>query len=142
MRMPSWAVQCESFSFAFLTASAYCSLVILARLLICTSPCQLVRSLPLKRAVKPAGGMLSLGPAFSVFSPALVQLVASPSTTARLASANHRCIVLSFRSNEVALATRLLRGLGSPFGHNIQVDIVSCRLAIVNFRLKFPCCAL
>src|SRR5436305_11172189 len=88
MRTPFSTVQCDSFSFAFLTASSYCSLLILAFLLIGTRPCQFVKSLPLKRAVKPGGGTLSF------FSPALVQVV---STRVKPVSANHRRIVGSFR---------------------------------------------
>src|SRR5438105_15735236 len=64
--MPSFTVQCGKY---FLLASsclaASCSAVSFFLSGSSTSPCQFVRSLPLKRAEKPGGGILSLGPAFS-----------------------------------------------------------------------------
>src|SRR5882724_2463870 len=85
---PFLTVQCFM---AFLTASSYCSLHIFLRLSIGTSPCQPVRSVPLNRAVKPLGGVLSLGPAFS---PALVQAVRLARASIVAQRANHRYIVV------------------------------------------------
>src|SRR5437763_203110 len=94
MRRPFSTVQWESFSFAFLTAASYSSLDILARLLIATSPCQLVKSLPLNRAVKPGGGALSRLP------PALTEVAPRKSTTLRPVRVNHRRIVGSFHCRD------------------------------------------
>src|SRR6266404_255917 len=70
--MPFLTVQCgKYFSFACCCFLASCSGVNLERSGSSTKPCQPVRSLPLKRAVNPGGGMLSLGPAFSSESAAL-----------------------------------------------------------------------
>src|SRR5437016_8454169 len=105
---PSLTVQCDrafslaSFCFCFSTNSLPLTflsqagiergfLPVSAGSGIISSPCQPVRSLPLKSAVKPLGGVLSLGPAFS---PASVQLVVRPNARAKQVGANHCRIVI------------------------------------------------
>src|SRR5438067_2329437 len=64
--MPFSTVQCgRYFASASFCFWASCSGVNLERSRISTKPCQPDRSLPLNSAVKPGGGMLSCGPAFS-----------------------------------------------------------------------------
>src|SRR5438128_1294065 len=72
--MPSFTVQCgRNFSLAAFCASASFSGLNLARCGSSTSPCQLVTSLPLKRATNPGGGVLSFGPALSSAARAVVR---------------------------------------------------------------------
>src|ERR1700730_13431284 len=64
--MPCFTVQWgRYFSLACFCLASSCSGVSFLRSGSSTRPCQLVRSLPLNRAVKPGGGVLSFGPAFS-----------------------------------------------------------------------------
>src|SRR5262245_49356240 len=93
--MPSLTFQCGSTlalsSFCFLARSSLDSFLRVRRSM---AACQLVRSLPLNRAVKPLGGVLSFGPALSSAGSALSArpVMPAPSRPAS-ASAPSKCFI-------------------------------------------------